>query len=223
VEALAAARRADGFPATCIVWGPWASSASLVGARQLEHLAQMGQGLLSVRLGIRALDALLAGDAGQPVVTAVRWELAREDLDSPLTVELLGQRSSTPAPASRHESILDGLSEPALARQVLEAAVRQHVASLCGLGGPGQVAPTAGFADQGLDSLGAVELRNRLQRDLGERLPATLAFTYPSVQELTTHLTERLVGAAGGAPDSPARPSAADLADLLEAELGGGA
>lgn len=41
---------------------------------------------------------------------------------------------------------------------------------------------TSQFMAEGLDSLGAVELRTAVQSRLGVELPATVAFDYPSVQ-----------------------------------------
>ena len=42
--------------------------------------------------------------------------------------------------------------------------------------------------EAGIDSLGAVELRNSLSTQLGTELPATLTFDYPTISAMATHL-----------------------------------
>src|SRR5205085_1498198 len=44
------------------------------------------------------------------------------------------------------------------------------------------------FADLGMGSLLAVELRNRLQADLGRAFPLTLIADYPTIEALTLYL-----------------------------------
>jgi hypothetical protein len=66
-----------------------------------------------------------------------------------------------------------------------------------------------------LTSLLALELRNRLERALGRRLPATLAWNFPTVATLAAHL-------AGDKP--PVRPikdevSSAENATALAAKV----
>ena len=46
--------------------------------------------------------------------------------------------------------------------------------------------------DAGLDSLGAVELRNTLATRFAMDLPATLTFDYPTVRALSQYLVENL-------------------------------
>ena len=89
----------------------------------------------------------------------------------------------------------------------------------------------------GLDSLMGLELRNRLETNLGTTLPAALVWAYPTITDLAAALCERLgyepSEPLSGAPKtSDAQPSLSDeemelLSDLveaseLEAATGGG-
>jgi hypothetical protein len=54
----------------------------------------------------------------------------------------------------------------------------------------------------GLDSLMAIELRNRLEAEVGLTLSATMAWNYPTIQKLGTYVLDRLEPAAHcGPPD----------------------
>jgi hypothetical protein len=79
---------------------------------------------------------------------------------------------------------------------------------------------------QGLDSLMALEFRNRLEGHLGLTLPATLVWNYPTLALVGGHLADRLGipldGASPEAPDAPdAPPAVADGAGGAEAALDG--
>lgn len=56
--------------------------------------------------------------------------------------------------------------------------------------------PHTGFSSLGMDSLMAVELRNRLQRQLGSQhtLSATLLFNHSSIIRMADYLAVRLLG-----------------------------
>ena len=74
--------------------------------------------------------------------------------------------------------------------------LRQEVATVLGIPAADLTDSQAGFTDLGIDSLTAVELRNRLQTSLEQPLPATLIYDYPTLATLSIHLLERLVPAS---------------------------
>jgi acyl carrier protein len=101
---------------------------------------------------------------------------------------------------------LAGLRPPeALARLVDE--VRGQVALVLGHADTSGVDVDRAFSELGFDSLTAMELRNRLEAATGLRLPATVAFNYPTVADLATFLAKSLV------PDGPT-PEEALLASV---------
>jgi acyl carrier protein len=74
-------------------------------------------------------------------------------------------------------------------RELLEEFVQSQAAAV--LGHPSRAVPrTQGFAHLGMDSLGSIELRTRLEQALDCRLPTTLAFDYPNVEALSAHLLD---------------------------------
>ena len=64
------------------------------------------------------------------------------------------------------------------------------VSAVLGVEAVGEEVP---LMDAGLDSLGAVELRNSLSKTAGMELPSTLVFDYPSVGALAGYLQQQMV------------------------------
>ncbi|MEW1549987.1 acyltransferase domain-containing protein, partial [Streptomyces tsukubensis] len=101
-------------------------------------------------------------------------------------------------------------------RAGLLETVRTLLAGRLGLGAPSEVDPDRQFLDMGLDSLGAVALRERLGALTGLSLPVTLAYDSPTPGEVADFVLGRLDGLAGtGAPP-------ADRTALPAARSGGG-
>jgi acyl carrier protein len=72
-----------------------------------------------------------------------------------------------------------------------------------------------GFFDLGMDSMMALEVRNRLAASLGIALPGSIALDHPTVDRLSDHLLELLF-----AGDEEAVATDEDLPDELADLLG---
>jgi myxalamid-type polyketide synthase MxaC len=92
-----------------------------------------------------------------------------------------------------------------------------HVAAVAGkvLGlDPSEIDARQGLRDIGLDSLMALELRNRLQRSIDRPLRSTLAFDFPTIDTIARHLADDILQLAENNVQTGPPPSA-DAADLL--------
>ncbi|RAJ60831.1 pimaricinolide synthase PimS1 [Streptomyces sp. KhCrAH-43] len=210
LDALAAERRAAGLAATSLAWGLWEGTVGEGPELTDADLRRMGRsGVLELSFpdGLALFDAAMAQDAA--LLAPVRLDRAalreRADEIPALLRGLAGppaRKSPRPAavPAagagdsggSLVRAKLAGLPTGAEQDRYLEELVRGHAAAVLGHGDPAGVAADRGFTELGLDSLGAIELRNRLQKATGLRLPATLMFDYPNSAALAGFLREGL-------------------------------
>jgi pimaricinolide synthase PimS1 len=242
LDALAEHRTALGLPATSLAWGPWEGSGDAV---DLTHVARYGVAELAVADGLALFDAALA--AGEPALVPVKLAGLRDaDRLAPL---LRGLVTATPrraaaaagpataAPEAGFAEKLTGMSADERETALLQL-VCEHAAAVLGYDDASAVGVEKGFTDLGIDSLAALELRNRLGAACGLRLPATLIFDYPSPLPLTRFLLGELlpelgepeaalsresavVGGVSTGTDEAAAIAGMDLADLVRSAMAG--
>ncbi|MFJ7249949.1 type I polyketide synthase [Kitasatospora sp. NPDC098652] len=203
LDALAQHRRVAGLPTTALAWGLWAQSSTMtahLGATDRARAEQSGALPLSTPDGLALFDAALADR--RALLVPVRLDTAT--LRSRGAAELPALlRSLVRAPARRTaqgaqaadglRARLAGLTAADRAAALLDL-VSGCTAAVLGHTSADQVHAARPFRDLGLDSLTAVELRNRLNAATGLRLPATLVFDHPSPGALAGHLADGLAG-----------------------------
>jgi acyl carrier protein len=84
--------------------------------------------------------------------------------------------------------------------EFLLAHVREQVVNVLGMDPSRPPGLRDGLTDMGMDSLMAVELRNRLEAGAGRSLPATLAFEHPTIEAISTYLGEVLLSGTLSVP-----------------------
>ncbi|WKK23950.1 beta-ketoacyl reductase [Streptomyces olivoreticuli] len=190
LDAFAAWRRSHGLPATAIAWGAW----SQFGRGQ--HLAQCNLIMITPADGTAALERILA--EGQHCVAyspidAARWTapypaLRHSTLLAPLLSDL-----PTPddAPSPLREKVLAAGTD-AERRHLIEEFIIDQVRDLLG-GTHRHIGPHTGMVALGLDSLGAVQLQQRIQRALHTEVKPGVIWVKPS----PASLAEWLLGQMG--------------------------
>jgi mycoketide-CoA synthase len=83
---------------------------------------------------------------------------------------------------------------------LLVGMVCSQSATVLGRPSPDAIDPGSAFQDLGFDSVKATELLDRLKAETGLALPLTLAFDYPTPDELAAHLARLLIGPVAAAP-----------------------
>ncbi len=224
LDALAQLRRARGLAGRSLAWGLWASASNMSAGHadaQLERFARlirerMAMLPLAPAEGLELLDTALGSD--EPVLVPVSLDAAVMRANAsrgtlppvlrglvrvpvragrPLDGALLAQRLAAVADGDREAIVLE--------------LVRGHVAAVLGHDSLDAVDSEQAFQELGLDSLGAVELRNLLARATGLRLAATLVFDYPTPAAVAQFIRAQI----GDPPDT----QAPDAQPAIEAEL----
>ncbi|GHD52805.1 hypothetical protein GCM10017083_28680 [Thalassobaculum fulvum] len=193
LDGLARARRADGLPALSLDWGVWREIGAAARMGFDEQADQLGLGSIDPIDGLAAFEKSLA--AGQPqllVLPSVDWPAFLDNFEGAppsLYADVAAPPAeSAPAPAPTPAQV-------APAAKVASDAVDRVagiVSDILGLAGQ-HVDRRAPLHELGLDSLVAVEIKNRVEKELG--IPV-------SVRDLIEGASIEAI--AGNAPAAPA-------------------
>ncbi len=215
LDALASHRRAQGLPAVSLGWGMWGGvgAAAAMSEALQSRLRRAGFAPIDAPLGMRLMDEALQHTRGHCLPMPLDLKsLARIAADKPEGVPSL-LRGLVRGPARRASAAgtratgafaerLAGLPAEERDAWVLDF-VRTEISAVFGLSGPAAVAPERPLKELGLDSLSAVELRNRLANATALRLPATLMFDFPTASAVAGRLLKDVAPRA--ATKAPAR------------------
>jgi hypothetical protein len=181
----------------------------MTGRLSEEERARMTRGgvrALAAAEGLALLDAALGRE--QALLVAAGLEIsglraaARAGTLPALFGALAGTtRRAVSGPGDRGAGLAGRLAgtDEAGQEETLTDVVRTEAAGVLGHASAAAIGAGAGFLELGLDSLTAVELRNRLNAASGLQLPATVAFDHPTPLLLARHLRAALA-AAGRLP-----------------------
>ncbi|WP_197286015.1 beta-ketoacyl reductase, partial [Mycobacterium sp. UM_11] len=218
LDALAYARRVMGLAGTTVNWGLWKS---LADAEQQFGQVSMGSGLLPMddEVAIGALPRVMSQAAGvHSVVVDADWPLLAAAYRTRGSLRIVDDLLPAPGETSTSASEFRvALGKCPLQRRhdMLLDHVGALAAKVMGLPAGESLDPSTGFFQLGMDSLMSVTLQRALSDSLGEPLPASVIFDYPTVYALADQLATMLPELT--APDT--EPDADVYDELSEAEL----
>jgi acyl transferase domain-containing protein/NADPH:quinone reductase-like Zn-dependent oxidoreductase/acyl carrier protein len=207
LDALAWRLREQGVPGISVNFGPW--SVGMADEEARAGLAQRGVRTLSPADALAGMADFMAASSGRGPANAV---VARIDWASFLPLYHLTGRRPFLAQLEREVSsqmtrvapsaILSGKTR--LVEQLTLAPVqrrkklvvdhlREAVAQVTRVDAA-EIREDAGFFDLGMDSLMAIELRQRVEQAVGRELPATLAMDHPRLSDVADYLLGDVLG-----------------------------
>jgi acyl transferase domain-containing protein/acyl carrier protein len=200
LDGLAQHRRACGLPALAIDWGIWALDTGLtarMGQADRRRVARGGMRALTTGEGLALLDAALRQPGPALIAAHFDWaELAlRADVSSPVLRRLARSRprrrvaAPPPEPANLKLRMLS--LSPSDAEQLTLELVRAEAAIVLGIASPAAIEADQSLESMGLDSLMAVELKNRISTIVGIVLPVYLIRQRGTVADLARAILEK--------------------------------
>ena len=236
MDALAINRQQAGLAGLSIQWGPWEGigMTAKLAPRDRDRFQDRGLLAMDPAAALQALGQLLASQGTVGVFAWNRSTYVRALGSQPTAFyeQILNGELARPAPARVATPVNQAWAsmEAAPRREAIEQMIRETVANLLGLDSYLKVDRETGLFDLGIDSLTAIDLKDRLEKSLGHTLRSTIAFDYPTAAEMAEHLAQKLF--APVSPIAPVTPvgavkagedfesmSASDLKQLLEEEL----
>lgn len=203
MDALAEKRRSSGLCGLSINWGPWkesgmAASLDEVSRRRLED---RGISFMSNDVAMGHLETVLNYEVpAQVAIADVDWNRYAAGSVSILK-DLVNNPDKIEDAVSADEAVpglLNKLENCSSDRR--ESLLQKELTQMISVGlkmqkGQG-IDPRERLFDLGVDSLIAIELKNKLQRELGVHVSSTLLFDYPTVEALVKYILHDLLNSA---------------------------
>lgn len=215
LDGLAHLRRAEGRPALSVNWGPW--SVGLAAGLGDRYTAR-GVGAITPARGFEELERLLGTSTAQAAVLPVAWGRFLAALPPGRTPPLLVTLARAAHRPAAHEAPAADLSARLAGAAPAERAVLLADFLLAEIARVLRLAPEKLGRDQplntlGLDSIMAVDLRNRVRLATGVDLPLVHFLEGAAVATLAQELVRRFAAPA------PTATAADELTPARAAEL----
>jgi acyl transferase domain-containing protein/acyl-CoA synthetase (AMP-forming)/AMP-acid ligase II/acyl carrier protein len=183
LDTLAHARQAQGLPATSLNWGAWKSTGL---AATTNHLQQRGINSIDPQHGINLLGQLLTQNTPQIGIIPIDWLQWQANHKILPYYQDLATNKTLSSKSNYKQQLVN--TNPQQRQQLLIEQISEQVGKILGINSPHDLDLELGFIELGLDSLGSVELRNKLQTNYNVKLSASITYNYPNLKAIANYL-----------------------------------
>ncbi|GAB1545334.1 hypothetical protein NUACC21_80100 [Scytonema sp. NUACC21] len=190
-----------GLPSLSINWGPWSDigMTARLGSHYQNRMTGRGISSISSEQGLQVLEQLLGQVWGQVGVIPFDWStLKRQSRTTPqwsLLSDLVRENGLQEEfkQVRTQTEFLQRLEQATASKrqELLLAHVQAQIAQVLGQE-PSQLSTTQNVFEMGMDSLMAVDFKNRLEMSLNCSLPATLAIEFSTIKDITDYLVNEV-------------------------------
>jgi acyl transferase domain-containing protein/thioesterase domain-containing protein len=201
LDSWAAYRNGLGLVGLSINWGAWAEIG--LAAELVKQKKILGGGMESIpsALGMEIFGKLLRQTHGQIGVMPMNWPAflsQSTQASESLFFEDWVNRLDSPVSSAKEDlwHRLENCTE-SKGKELLLSHLQSELCRVLGLDSSHKIDAHKGFKEMGMDSLMAVNLRNRLKRSLGDevKITPTIIFQYPTLAELAQQVLELVLKA----------------------------
>jgi serine/threonine protein kinase/NAD(P)-dependent dehydrogenase (short-subunit alcohol dehydrogenase family)/acyl carrier protein len=187
LDGLAHYRRNHGLVATTINWGPFAQT-GMAASTSSDRLSKQGFKPILPEDGLAVMDRILSANVTQVGAMQCDWHQYVAQFSEKKA--LFANWVQVPSQAT---NLLQKINNAPLAekKKILLDFVLEIIRNVIGI--DASQALDTPLMEQGIDSLQAVEMRNRLGKGLETTLPVSLLFNYPTINELINYLEQEVL------------------------------
>ncbi len=209
LDGLAEYRRGCGMPALTINWGPWQGGGMADGDAG-RRTAEAGFRAVSPRRALAMMGRLLRSGDSRAIVVEADWTRLKSVYEVRGKYPLLELLGDVTGEVERVEAAPIREALQALTDRdcfdYLVAYLQERVAEVLYLEAEERPDPRRGFFDMGMDSIIAVELKSRIEAQIGHALAPSVVFDYPTIEALAGYLLQLIAPTQEPARESLAQP-----------------
>ncbi|WP_127956886.1 type I polyketide synthase [Serratia microhaemolytica] len=219
LDALAHWRRGQGLPALSVNWGPWGDVGMVIELDLLKHFYQRGFIAMTSQQGTQALGQLLSSDREQAIVLGAQWQRITDTsplgIPAPLLLTVLAEEQRQQQQA-RHAASGETVQDFTQAYRACASADDQQVLVVSQLKQlvsqvlrieMAALTEDRTLTQLGMDSMMAIELKNRIERTLKVNIAIVDLLKGASIDSIAALLATEIALVHGVVDD--------ELADIL--------